>query len=215
MKLVVGLGNPGPRYAGTRHNVGFQVLERLAARRGVALDEQRFQGRFGRGWLPTPGGEALELGLLEPLTYMNASGAAVVEALADLPVGEPSEDLLVVFDDVDLPFGRLRLRPRGGAGGQKGVADIIERMGSREFPRLRFGIGRPEGPVDTTNWVLSAFSSEERAALPGRLEAAAEAVEAALVEGVPAAMNRVNRDPEADGDGSATTGCRDGNGPLK
>jgi PTH1 family peptidyl-tRNA hydrolase len=199
VKLVVGLGNPGPRYADTRHNVGFRVVARLAARRGIALDEERFQGCFGRGWLPTPEGDALELGLLQPLTWMNRSGVAVAEALAALPVEDPSRDLLVVFDDVDLPFGRLRLRPSGSAGGQKGLVDVIERLGRRDFPRLRFGVGRPEGDdVETADWVLSPFSPDEAAELAGRMEAAAEAAEVALLEGVTAAMNRFNRDPAAE-----------------
>ena len=195
MKLVVGLGNPGPRYADTRHNVGFRVVERIAARRGVSLDERRFQGRFGRGWLPAPDGASLELGLLLPQTFMNLSGAAVAEALAGLPVADVARDLLVVFDDVDLPFGRLRLRPSGGAGGQRGLVHVIASLGGQDFPRLRFGVGRPEGGGDTADWVLSPFSAEERRDLVGRVEAAAEAVESALLEGVTVAMNRFNRDP--------------------
>lgn len=198
MKLVVGLGNPGPRYAGTRHNVGFRVVDRLAERCGVALDEERFQGRFGSGWLPRVGEETLALGLLEPLTYMNLSGTSVAEALEVLPVADPTTDLLLVFDDVDLPFGRLRVRPGGGPGGQRGVADVIAALGRQDFARLRFGVGRPEGGLDTADWVLSPFTPDEAARLAGRLDAAAEAIEIALVDGVPAAMNRFNRDPAAE-----------------
>lgn len=198
MKLVVGLGNPGPRYAHTRHNVGFRVVERLAERRGVLLDEARFQGRFGSGWLPAAGDERVAVGLLQPLTFMNCSGSAVAEALAALPVADPAEDLLVVIDDVDLPFGRLRLRPSGGAGGQRGLADVIAALGRQDFPRLRFGIGRPQGEQETADWVLSPFSRDELSQLAGRLEAAAEAVECALLEGVSAAMNRFNRNPAAE-----------------
>lgn len=198
MKLVVGLGNPGPRYAGTRHNAGFRVLDRLAQRCGVALDEERFQGRFGAGWLPAAEGPALELGLLEPLTFMNLSGAAVAEALEALPVADPATDLLVVVDDVDLPFGRLRLRPSGGAGGQRGLADVIAALARQDFARLRFGIGRPGAGMETSDWVLSPFSPEEASLLAGRLEAAAEACEVALREGVAVAMNRFNRDPAAE-----------------
>ena len=198
MKLVVGLGNPGSRYAGTRHNAGFRVLERFAERLGVALDEERFQGRFGKGWLPASEGPSEAVGLLEPLTFMNRSGTAVAEALAALPVADPARDLLLVVDDVDLPFGRLRLRPSGGAGGQRGLADVIAVLGRQDFPRLRFGIGRPEGGLETADWVLSPFSSDEASRLFGLVSAASEAIEVALLEGVPAAMNRFNRDPAAE-----------------
>lgn len=198
MKLVVGLGNPGSRYAGTRHNAGFRVLERFAERLGVALDEERFQGRFGKGWLSASEGPSEAVGLLEPLTFMNRSGAAVAEALAALPVADPARDLLLVVDDVDLPFGRLRLRPSGGAGGQRGLADVIAVLGRQDFPRLRFGIGRPEGGLETAEWVLSSFSSDEASRLSGLVSAASEAIEVALLEGVPAAMNRFNRDPAAE-----------------
>jgi PTH1 family peptidyl-tRNA hydrolase len=198
VKLVVGLGNPGPRYAGTRHNAGFRVLERLAERRGVPLEEGRFEGRFGSGWLPATEGPGVALGLLEPLTFMNRSGAAVAQALEALPVGDPAEDLLVVLDDVDLPFGRLRLRSSGGAGGQRGLADVIAVLGRQDFPRLRFGIGRPETDLETTGWVLSPFAPDEASRLAGRLDAAAEAIELALLEGLSAAMNRFNRDPASE-----------------
>lgn len=197
MKLVVGLGNPGRRYAATRHNVGFRVVERFAARHAIALDAQRFGGRFGRGRLVPDAGAPLDVGVLEPLTFMNRSGAAVAEALAALPVAEPAQDLMLAFDDVDLPFGRLRLRLGGGAGGHRGLADVIEVLGRRDLPRLRFGVGRPAVPMDTTDWVLTEFSEAEEAALPGRVDAAADALECALVDGVQAAMNRFNRDPAA------------------
>jgi PTH1 family peptidyl-tRNA hydrolase len=193
VKLVVGLGNPGPRYASTRHNVGFRVVDRFAVSRGIALDRERFGGRFGRGRLS--GG--LDVGLLQPLTWMNLSGDAVAEALRGLPVADPAEDLLVVLDDVDLPFGRLRLRPGGGGGGHRGLDHVIARLGRRDFPRLRFGIGRPETPIDTRDWVLTRFSPDEERALEPIVATAADAVEAALVDGLPSAMNRYNRDPDA------------------
>ena len=120
MKLVVGLGNPGPSYAGTRHNVGFRVVERFARSAGIELRELRFRGRFGRGrWRDS------EVAVLEPQTTMNRSGDAVAAALAALPPLDPGNDVLVVFDDLDLPFGRLRLRPSGGAGGHRGLRRIV------------------------------------------------------------------------------------------
>lgn len=187
MKLVVGLGNPGPRYAATRHNVGFGIVERFGARHGIPIRERRFSGRFGRGHV---GGT--EVALLEPLTWMNLSGQAVLEAVRGLSLERLSDDLLLVFDDVDLPFGRLRVRPSGGAGGHKGVADTLARLRRNDFPRLRFGIGRPPPGVDTADYVLEPFTPEEQAALEPRLDEAANAIEAVVEKGVEAAMNRFN-----------------------
>ena len=195
VKLVVGLGNPGRRYAATRHNVGFRVVERWAARRGVALSERRFEGRFGRGELAGP--PRVQVGVLEPETWMNRSGEAVAEALRWLPVDELPSDLLVVLDDVDLPLGRLRIRPSGSSGGHRGLADVIERLGREDFPRLRFGVGRPAEGWDTADWVLAPFSRDEERALGGAIEAAADAVDAVLTRGVRAAMDRFNAAPAA------------------
>lgn len=196
MKLVVGLGNPGPRYAATRHNVGFRVVERWAARRGIALDDERFGGRFGCGRARAPGAVRLDVAVLEPLAFMNRSGACVGAALEGL--GLDAADLLVVLDDVDLPFGRLRLRPSGSPGGHRGLADVIEVLGRSDLPRLRFGVGRSESGRDTADWVLERFSAQEEARLGACLEAAADAVDAALFEGVGAAMNQVNRAPASE-----------------
>ena len=189
MKLVVGLGNPGSRYAGTRHNVGFRVVDALAARHGIALGERRFDGRFGRGPAGLASGEPL--GLLEPETFMNRSGASVAEAVGDFEL-DPSCDLIVVFDDADLPFGRLRLRGRGGDGGHNGLGDVLDWLETRDVPRLRFGIGRPDDPMDTRDWVLGRFGPDEEAELPELLARAADAIECFAEEGVVAAMNRFN-----------------------
>jgi peptidyl-tRNA hydrolase, PTH1 family len=193
VKLVVGLGNPGPRYAATRHNVGFRVVERFAQQGGIELSERRFGGRFGRARVRAPDGARLDVGAFLPEGFMNRSGEAVAEALRLLPVEEIARDLLVVLDDVDLPFGRLRLRPGGSSGGHRGLEDLIARLGREEFPRLRFGVGRPALPIDTADWVLQRFSAEEEAALGPRLATAAEAVLAALAQGCSEAMNRFNR----------------------
>lgn len=193
MKLVVGLGNPGARYAATRHNVGFRVVEHFAQERRIALDERRFGGRFGRGSLRQGDGSRLDLCALLPETFMNRSGEVVREALRLLPVEEIARDLLVVIDDVDLPFARLRLRPAGSSGGHRGLEDLIACLGRQDFPRLRFGVGRPTLPIDTADWVLQRFSPEEEAALGRSLATAAQAVEAVLVLGCSAAMNRFNR----------------------
>jgi len=187
VKLVVGLGNPGPRYAGTRHNVGFRVVEGVAARHGISLAESRFDGRFGSGAGAAPVGP---LALLEPETFMNHSGSSVAEAVGDLDL-EPS-DVLVVFDDADLPFGRLRLRGHGGDGGHNGLGDVLTWLETREVARLRVGIGRPDLPQDTREWVLGRFSAEEEADLPGLVARAADAIDCFAAEGVVAAMNRFN-----------------------
>lgn len=191
MKLVVGLGNPGPRYRRTRHNAGFRVVEALAERFGVALEASELEGRFGRArW------DALEVGMLLPETFMNASGAAVAEAVQVLPVEAPERDLLVVFDDLDLPLGRLRLRARGGAGGHRGLGDILEALGREDVPRLRFGIGRPPPGLDPVQYVLAPFDAGEERELRRALPRAVDAVECFLDEGAAAAMNRFNAAPD-------------------
>jgi PTH1 family peptidyl-tRNA hydrolase len=188
--LIVGLGNPGRRYERTRHNVGFRVVAHLRARWRLPEAEERFEARFARGRVASLDG--LDVGVLEPQTFMNESGASVAAALRRLPVADPARELLVVLDDADLPFGRLRLRASGGDGGHRGLADVLARLGTRDLARLRFGIGRPALPMDTSDFVLARFSPEEEAALPAHLDRAAEAVETFLTAGVAAAMNRFN-----------------------
>jgi PTH1 family peptidyl-tRNA hydrolase len=195
VKLVVGLGNPGPRYADTRHNAGVLVLERLAREHGIALGARRFGSRFGSGWLA--GAEPrVEVALLAPETFMNRSGGAVADAVAGLAIADVSCDLLVLLDDVDLPFGRLRLRASGGAGGQRGLADVIDRLGRRDFARLRFGVGRPGEDQETADHVLEPFSAAERERLPALVERAASAAAVALRSGIAIAMNEFNRETE-------------------
>lgn len=188
-KLVVGLGNPGPEYAATRHNVGFRVLECLAS---------RADGR----WHPDSDLESVlcrieiagqPIALLQPQTFMNRSGDAVAAALERWPALDVETDLLIVFDDLDLPTGRIRLRPAGGGGGHNGIGDILAQQGTKAISRLRFGVGHPgeSGPV--IDWVLSPFSeAEEREILPEAIEWAADAVEAVIGEGVERAMGRFN-----------------------
>jgi len=196
VRLVVGLGNPGPRYAGTRHNAGFLVVDELARRHGASF-------RAGRH------GEEARLGrarLLKPQTFMNRSGAAV-QAVATKN-GIPPEEILVVHDDLDLPLGRLRVRRGGGAGGQKGVRDIIDRLGP-DFARLKIGIDRPPARWTTENWVLSRFRDDEAELVERVVDAAADGVEALLRDGVDAASNAVNgldlRDDASADAGAATT----------
>ncbi len=174
--------------------MGFRIVDRFGERHRIALSSRRFDGRFGRGDV---GG--IEVGLLEPETFMNLSGASVAEALRYLPVGDWKKDLLVVSDDVDLPFGRIRLRPGGGPGGHKGLRDIIEHLGGDAFARVRFGVGRPAGPMDTADYVLQGFSDDEEKVLAARLDEAVDAVGAILFDGIAQAMNRFNRASEAAG----------------
>jgi PTH1 family peptidyl-tRNA hydrolase len=187
VKLVVGLGNPGPRYRHSRHNAGFRVLDAVAARAGTGPAERRFAGRYAEGVLA-----GQRVGLLAPETFMNRSGEALALALAALPVADPGADLLVVFDDADLPLGRLRLRARGSSGGHNGLADVLERLATDAVPRLRFGIGRPVAPRDTADFVLEPFGAAEEGLLGEALPRAADAVACFVADGIAVAMNRFN-----------------------
>ncbi len=190
MRLLVGLGNPGRRYAGTRHNVGFALLDALALRHRIAIDAASFAGRFGRGEIA-----GRDVGLFKPETFMNRSGRAVAAALAAMPDVDFTRDLMLIYDDLDLPFGRVRLRARGGAGGHRGVSDVIAALGSEDFARLRFGVGRPADAGSSVDFVLERFSAREEVQLVERTVNALDALEAAIVDGIEAAMSRFNREP--------------------
>jgi PTH1 family peptidyl-tRNA hydrolase len=188
--LLVGLGNPGEEYARTRHNVGFRCLSVLAARHRLFFRQKHAQARLAVGEIA-----GRNVVLARPYTYMNRSGAAVAGLLAWLKL--PLEQLLVIYDDLDLPLGTIRLRPRGSAGGHRGLRSIIEALESEQFARLRVGIGRPPDPSqDPVDYVLSPFTPEEETTLARVLERAADAVECFLKEGIEAAMARFNRPPE-------------------
>ena len=190
-KLIVGLGNPGSKYAGSRHNIGFRVVECLAERNaGVWQPARDLQAMASVIELA---GESVTL--LAPQTFMNRSGDCVVAALDRWPDLDPAADLIVVYDDLDLPTGRIRLRPSGGGGGHHGIGHILERLGSNAIPRLRFGIGHPAGSQAVMDWVLGAFTLEEQQALAPAIQWAAEALEAATREGVVSAMGRYNAAP--------------------
>ena len=185
MKLVVGLGNPGDRYAETRHNIGFMVVEKLAARAGISLKKTVHQGIYGVGRLA---GE--EVTLLLPQTFMNLSGASVGSACKSLGI-DPG-DLIVVHDDVDLAYGVLKLKQGGGHGGQNGIRHIKEVLGTGDFVRVKAGIGRPQADDDVSGHVLSRFNAAERKSLEHYLSAAADAVEKIISSGVQEAMNAFN-----------------------
>lgn len=188
MKLVVGLGNPGPKYLRTRHNVGFVVAAKVAVSVAAGRPKGRFAGEFAEGsWA------GQRVGLLCPQTYMNASGRSVRKAV-DFYKLDPA-DVLVVCDDLNLATGKIRVRPGGSAGGQKGLADIIRHLESESIPRLRVGIGRPPAGWDPADYVLGKFSGDEELQMEGVTTRASDACLVWAAEGVGQAMNRYNGDP--------------------
>lgn len=184
MHLVVGLGNPGTRYAKTRHNVGFRVVERLAGRGGSSTDKKLFGALVGDAVL---GGKKATLAM--PQQFMNVSGQPTASLLGYYKV--PAADLVVVHDDMDLPLGRLRVRVGGGHGGHNGIRDIQRTCGA-EFVRIRMGVGRPPPQWDPADYVLSSFTPEEEPVVQSMVDTAADAVESVVRDGVTAAMNRFN-----------------------
>jgi PTH1 family peptidyl-tRNA hydrolase len=191
----VGLGNPGGRYEDTRHNAGFQVVEKLAAGEGIRIRSREGGSRVGRG---TIAGEPVLLAL--PQTYMNASGEAV-RALCEKN-GIDSGELIVVSDDIDLPLGVLRMRPRGSSGGQKGLKSVIERLGTSEFARLRVGVRGEHYSRETDelgDYVLAPFARGERELFEESLERAVEALRVWITEGIDASMRIANRKPSSPG----------------
>lgn len=189
--LITGLGNPGPRYTHNRHNVGFHCLRKLAASHGIPLDRREKRARVGKG---TICGQSVLLAM--PQTFMNESGRSVVP-LAHFYRVDPVR-LLVVYDDLDLPQGTLRLRPAGGSGGHKGMRSIIQHLGSEAFPRLRIGIDRPPGRMDPADYVLHDFGQEEIPLIEDALERAVAAIETWLSEGIEKAMDCYNQRPSAE-----------------
>jgi peptidyl-tRNA hydrolase, PTH1 family len=186
VKLIVGLGNPGRKYQATRHNVGFLVIDQLAQQNHVIIDHERCSavvGEWSRG--------DLSIILAKPQTFMNRSGIAVKELLEGH--NATADDLLVVFDDLDLPFGRIRIRPQGSAAGHRGILSIQEQLGSASFCRVRIGIGRPPEAGEPADYVLEPFTATEQDALPEVIERAAASIECLLAEGIERAMNQFNR----------------------
>lgn len=189
--LIVGLGNPGDKYAGTRHNIGFEVVDRLSKAWAVPLkEERRFQGEYGAGFGPT----RQKVYLLKPLTFMNRSGQSM-RAVLDWLKLEPSQ-VLVVYDDMDLPVGRLRLRLAGSAGGHNGMKSAIAHLGTQEFPRLRIGIGAGNRAGDSdqavVSHVLGNFSKAERTTMDAVTDTTLRALEKALIDGVEKSMSLYN-----------------------
>ncbi len=186
-QLIVGLGNPGSKYDKTRHNIGFEVVDALARRSQISWSEnRRFQAFLGEGFSPT----REKLRLLKPLTYMNASGQAIRAAIDWYKL--PPESVLIVYDDLDLPVGRLRMRLSGSAGGHNGMKSAIAHLGTDNFPRLRVGIAKSTPDRDTISHVLGKFLPEETKVISDVLQFAVDAVEISIKQGVEKAMNLYN-----------------------
>jgi PTH1 family peptidyl-tRNA hydrolase len=190
MKLIVGLGNPGPQYERTRHNVGFRVVDRLAEKWGWKWSERRARAILASGTVGTE-----KVVLVKPLTFMNLSGESVGELARWYKL--PPEDILIIYDELDLPTGKVRLRAKGSSAGHNGMRDIIAKLHSTDFPRLRVGIGRPKhSRMEGRDHVLSAANGDEAILLTSGEERAVEAVQMLLAQGIEATMNVVNADPE-------------------
>jgi PTH1 family peptidyl-tRNA hydrolase len=183
--LIVGLGNPGPKYHNNRHNVGFMVADALGDRANIPIRRFEFRALIGKGDYA-----GARLILAKPQTYMNNSGQAVSALVNFYKI--PTEKILVIHDDLDLPFGTLRMRPQGGAGGQRGLGSIIAKLNTQNFARLRVGIGRPPGRMDPSDYVLHDFDPPEEEMLPEVLETAVEAIKMFIIEDIEKAMNKFN-----------------------
>lgn len=183
--LIVGLGNPGRQYQANRHNIGFMLVDSLADRLDTTFSRLESKALVTKAKYNDQ-----SIILAKPQTYMNVSGQSVGSLVNFYKI--PLENLMVVYDDVDLPFSQIRIRPSGGSGGQKGIASIIERLGTKDFPRLRLGIGRPPGRKSAGSYVLKDFSGEDANFLPQVLDRAADAVLTYISEDLDTAMNRYN-----------------------
>ena len=184
--LIVGLGNPGKQYEKTRHNCGFRAIDIIAAQLGCKIDKVKFQGLYGQTVY-----NGQKLFLLKPQTFMNLSGRSVLQLSAYYNI--PPQRIIVLFDDISLPPGRLRIRPDGSAGGHNGIKSIIQEIGSQEFPRIKIGVGaKPHPEQDLADWVLSNFSAIEEKSLSFALDNAASAALCIMEKGVYESSNRYN-----------------------
>jgi PTH1 family peptidyl-tRNA hydrolase len=186
--LIVGLGNPGPEYQNTRHNVGFRVIDTLATRHRIDARKMEKRALVGYGKIGDTG-----VLLAKPQTFMNLSGESIAPLMRMVELGPA--DVIVVYDDMDLPVGRLRLRADGSAGGHNGIKSLIQHLQTSSFPRVRIGVGRPGGDKAAVEHVLSKFGRDEIAPIQDAIERAADAAEAILTDGIERAMNRFNTGP--------------------
>lgn len=185
MKLIIGLGNPGKQYEHTRHNIGFDVIDALADRWGTPLDQTKFKGMYAMAH--RPGGKVM---LLKPLTYMNLSGECVGPIVDYFDID--LEDIIVIYDDLDLDLGKLRLRQKGSAGGHNGIKSLIQHLGTQEFNRIRFGVNRPPSGVKVADYVLSKFLKDEQPVVETAIAKSVDAVEATLTKTFLEVMNEFN-----------------------
>lgn len=185
MKLIVGLGNPTAQYAGTRHNVGFDVIDRLADQYNIAVDTLKHKGAYGKGCI-----EGQSVILLKPMTFMNLSGESV-RAVADYFKVTP-EDVIVIYDDINLDVGRLRIREKGSAGGHNGIKNIILHLGTDAFPRIRIGVGMKPPKMDLADYVLSGFTKDDRVLMEQGYDKACGAVVLMVMDEIKKAMNDYN-----------------------
>jgi PTH1 family peptidyl-tRNA hydrolase len=183
--LVVGLGNPGAVYGKTRHNAGFMVADKLAAEFGLTFDKQKFDTVYGRGFI-----ESAKVIVAKPMAFMNRSGPPVKKLANFFKI--PSEDVLVIYDDIDLAFGRLKIKEKGGHGGHKGMRSLIDAFGGGDFVRLRIGVGRSESGISVTDHVLGRFTDEESNFLDQIISRARDAVVMILCQGTKAGMTNFN-----------------------
>ena len=184
--LIVGLGNPGKEYERTRHNCGFRAIDILAESLGCKIDKGKFQGLYGQTLY-----KGTKLFLLKPQTYMNHSGRSILQMSAYYNI--PPKKIIVLFDDISLEPGRLRVRADGSAGGHNGIKSVIQELGSQEFPRVKIGVGaKPNPECDLADWVLSGFTAAEQKAVDASLQPAGEAALCIIEQGVPQAANRFN-----------------------
>lgn len=183
MFLVVGLGNPGREYDGTRHNIGFEAIDYLANKYNIDVNRTKFKGVFGEGFIN--GNKVI---LLKPSTYMNLSGESIIEVINFYKL--KNEEVIVIYDDISLEVGKLRIREKGSAGGHNGIKSIIAHLGSDVFPRIKIGVGQPKG--DLVSHVLGRFSDAENKDLLEVIEASAKSVEIIIKDGTKEAMNKMN-----------------------
>jgi len=185
LRMVVGLGNPGEAYAKTRHNTGFMVVDKISEAFSIALDKQKFDARFGIGLV-----NGVKIVLAKPMAYMNRSGPQIQKIAGYFRI--LCEDILVVHDDIDLVFGRLKIKEKGGDGGHRGVRSIIDAFGGGDFTRLRIGVGQPDAEKGASDYVLGKFSLEERKVLSQIITSAKDAIVTILCKGTKEGMNRFN-----------------------
>ena len=185
MKLIVGLGNPTAKYDKTRHNVGFEVIDQLSKEYNISVDTAKHKGLYGKGKI-----EGQSVILLKPMTYMNLSGESVVAVANYFKIA--AEDIIVIYDDINLDVGRLRIREKGSAGGHNGIKNIISHLGTDGFPRIRVGVGMKPPKMDLADYVLSHFTKEEQEMMESGYDKACKALSLMVMDDIPKAMNDYN-----------------------